>query len=235
MDYRLQKFLNYIVTDIDLTIKDVINTCITSLCDDNERNELNEFIRALDLEQLEKLILIMESSSLLTALRLLGSIDASGLSLLNNGKLVTENLRLILEEMIASPIQSARTADLEFTDAETIKYSGFKAVNYDGELSKSDGAIALGKVDKYFCDKGFGFIKPILTSVELVDSIFFHISTVKDKSLSNKLKSGEFDDSYFCWFGFRLGPKGFEVTTTIRESDVVNKISDREKLISKLE
>lgn len=96
-------------------------------------------------------------------------------------------------------------------------------------------SLALGKVDKYFCDKGFGFVKPVFMSNESVDSIFFHISVIKNKSFANKLKSDDLDDSYYFWFNFRRGPKGLEVTNTIRESDIANEASDSEELTSKIE
>jgi cold shock CspA family protein len=96
-------------------------------------------------------------------------------------------------------------------------------------------SLALGKVDKYLSDKGFGFVKPVFMNNESVDSIFFHISAIKNKSFANKLKSDTLDDSYYFWFDFRRGPKGFEVTNTIRESDVADEASDPEKLTSKLE
>ncbi|WP_120785181.1 cold shock domain-containing protein [Marinobacterium aestuarii] len=96
-------------------------------------------------------------------------------------------------------------------------------------------SLALGKVDKYLSDKGFGFIKPVFMHDKRVESIFFHISTIKNKSLVNKLKSDDYDNSYYFWFDFIKGKKGFEVTTTIRESDIIEQINDLEIFTSKLE
>jgi len=96
-------------------------------------------------------------------------------------------------------------------------------------------SLALGKVDKYLSDKGFGFIKPVFMHGKLVESIFFHISTIKNRSFANKLKSDAYDNYYYFWFDFRQGKKGFEVTTTIKESDIIEQINDLEKFTSKLE
>lgn len=81
--------------------------------------------------------------------------------------------------------------------------------------------IYLGVVNKYFPQKGFGFVTHPLDSITRKD-VFFHISKIQKshKNIANKLLSYELGDNIYFWYEAENTHKGEQVKSILQTDSI---------------
>ncbi|UNM96472.1 hypothetical protein MMG00_00960 [Ignatzschineria rhizosphaerae] len=89
--------------------------------------------------------------------------------------------------------------------------------------------IRFGVIEKYFLDRGFGFVKCILPELRS-EGLFFHISTIikTDPELVKSIERNSFSDVFF-WFEVEKSSKGYRLKGVINADRVSKMIKAKEK------